>query len=982
MTIGSRRTPPFETVFDVVIAGSGHAAYAAAVSLRRVGRTVLVLATSGDLVWESGRAFHADAGTSDDPGWRDLRDDVARRGAVAGRWMDGAITEVVATHRLVSSGASLLYYVRPIALECENGLLGSVVLATRAGMRRVAGRQWIDATETGELLRLAGAGPGRPGRRTTASLMLQHPDWSRVSRTTTLSSTAWATERVLEVPIPDDAASWRQAVLTALEDLEGAIGAEIAQVTMSHLSVQPVARYAAGPVIEPPLSNVAAAVPGFTGHPVATIADRFMLGVEAAGQLPGRDVCPVRPDELQRPLPSPQPTQVVSADVCVAGTGTGGATAALAAARAGATVVCLEQQGFAGGIGTGGGIHGYWFGVPGGLQQQVDRATRELMKRFRGGPLGDGPFNPWAKMIALERMLQEHGVEVHTDALLFGVERRDDRVTAALVATPGGMYRVQAGAFVDGTGDGDLCALAGAEFRYGREYDGLAHTYSQSAGKLRELHGRPRMDVGNFNAGFCDSTDPEDLTRARIDGIRHYLLDGYDAHSRPTYIAPTLGIRQGRQIITEYVLTLDDQIRGRRFDDGIGYTGSHYDNHATDFEFESDEAVFWVWANRQYFRPIACELSYRTLIPKGLANVWIASRCLGVTQDAHYTSRMQRDVQRIGEAAGFAAAEAVSAGAHALQVSYEDLRKWLEETGAASKAPRYLQTGFGAFDFGGGPVRPATPLVPDASAAATEALAALERGEPGSALWWLYQHEPLVHGDVRRKLAESRRPMTGWLAAGVLAMWGDPAAEPRLIEAVATAEYGFGDDYGWVPPTGLYKTDGFNPLEWNKVVPNWLCAVALLRRCGTDACLPALDALLDRPIHGVNTLTTVAVTLERLVRRGALATDGAPAAVLAMLDRILAARVVGHVDHVERYSGRYSEYAVRGWFDASSPVDDTSDEETLPPTMVNAFIDNRWQLQLAVARTRAALGAPMQEPARPYLSDYRAFVRRAFETVT
>lgn len=617
--------PPFDQLFDVVVVGSGYAGFSAAMTLQKKERSVLLIGSRGDLLWESSRAFLPYAGEHDEATWKALVDAIDLRGGRAGQWLDGAVSEVVATDQLLASRTTVLYYAQPVAVEWGEGGVTSLCVATKSGLHRVAGRQWIDATESGELARLVQPGIAhRPAERTHAYLMLQHPDWPAAGRVPGLLPTAWPTERALGVELRSGDPAWREQILLALDGLEELLGSDISKMSMSHLSIEPVSSYGAGAAVEVSASNVTTAVPGFSRGPTVTLADRFDLGLRAVDALGDREVCHVTPDVLSRPLPRPAPVRTLSADVCVVGSGTGGSVAALAAASAGADVICLEPLPFAGGIGTGGGIHGYGFGVPGGLQQEVDRRTRELMRRWCSGPLGDGPFNPWAKMIALEQMMREYGVDLQAGALLFDVEKRDDRVTAALAATAAGILRVESDTFIEGTGDGDLCAFAGAAFSNGRLHDGLLHAYTQSAGVLRELHGRPRMRIVNFDSGFCDPTDPQDLTRARLAGVRQYLVPSYDNFTRPTYIAPAIGIRQSRQVITEYVLTLDDQIQRRRFNDPVGYTGAFVENHATDYQFGSDEALFWVWANRQWTAPVACELSYRMLLPRGLSNVWIA----------------------------------------------------------------------------------------------------------------------------------------------------------------------------------------------------------------------------------------------------------------------------------------------------------------------------------------------------------------------
>jgi hypothetical protein len=69
-------------------------------------------------------------------------------------------------------------------------------------------------------------------------------------------------------------------------------------------------------------------------------------------------------------------------DVLVAGGGTGGALAALAAARRGCSTLVLKAGTCLGGIGTAGGIHSYYYGIQGGLQDEVDDRTAELAPLF------------------------------------------------------------------------------------------------------------------------------------------------------------------------------------------------------------------------------------------------------------------------------------------------------------------------------------------------------------------------------------------------------------------------------------------------------------------------------------------------------------------------------------------------------------------------------------------------------------------------
>ena len=78
-------------------------------------------------------------------------------------------------------------------------------------------------------------------------------------------------------------------------------------------------------------------------------------------------------------LPVLARTQVV-----VVGGGPAGAMAAIAAGRQGARVTLVEPQPFLGGVATGGAIHYYYWGVNGGLQDELDRRDHDRRAHFGG----------------------------------------------------------------------------------------------------------------------------------------------------------------------------------------------------------------------------------------------------------------------------------------------------------------------------------------------------------------------------------------------------------------------------------------------------------------------------------------------------------------------------------------------------------------------------------------------------------------------
>jgi len=975
----STYSPVFDVVFDVAVLGSGFAGFAAACQLKQQGLKVVLIGPRGDLLWEAGRAFHTEAGDSSHPLWQQMLSNLAEHMEVppatteGATWVDGALAEVWASQHVLAQKLDVLYYAHPVATQTREGCLEAILVATKTGLRRVIARQWIDATEEGQLLSLTDHS-FKATQPTTyqATLFFQRANWDDLPQADQFQLTAWPTQRSLTIALPAadvQAGKWRKHVIASLDDLASQIGDAVGNMSVSHLTIEPIGVYspADASLRKPSLRNVALACPALTSQEIDTLAQRFELGIEAAESLSKLIVHEPPANLIGQPIQTPAPYQTLTAEVGIAGLGTGGVVAALAARKVGASVLAIEPMTFTGGIGTGGGIHSYYYGVAGGLQHLLDQTTREFQIRYNRetgqGLLGDGRFNPWAKMIALEHLLEEYQVSIVYNALLFSVEMQGSKVTAALVATPQGVVRIQASAWVDGTGDGDLCELAGASFVLGREGDGLLHAYSQSSGILDDRTGRPRMGIVNYDAGFCDPTDTLDLTRARLVGISQYWRPlVYANNSRPTYIAPAIGLRQGRQIDTLYTLSLDDHLNYKRFDDAIGFTGCHYDNHATDYEFESDDAFFWVWVVRGWHKAYACDMPYGMIVPKGVDNVWIGSRCFGVSIDAHHSCRMQRDVQRAGEAAGFAAAIGAKHNVAADKLPYELLRPWLTETGALERSQRQYNPDMGYS-------MPFLDASDEALAAKkAEALAALEAGKPDPGIWWLYRHPQHVREDVRQRL-NHENPLVSWLATGLLAMWNDPAAEAQLIQRIESLDYGYVDpNANVVPATGTTPPPKQpEPLTNNRLVPNWLSAVGLLRVCGSAACLPTLQKLVDKPVHGINTLTTLSLTLERLASR----LDASYASQIEdMLTRMAQIRVVGTWDYSQRKAGAYSELAIRGQFD------DPAKAPNVNP-YARAEVDNTWQLHLAIARARKAWNLEPHAQALAYLSDSRALVRRA-----
>ena len=304
-------------------------------------------------------------------------------------------------------------------------------------------------------------------------------------------------------------------------------------------------------------------------------------------------------------------------------------------------------------------------------------------------------------------------------------------------------------------------------------------------------------------------------------GVSQYVRGKFDDRTRLLYLAPMIGLRQSRQIVGEYQLTLADEIAGRRFDDVISFTKAHYDNHHRDYENESDEAALWVWALGSWSRPFGCEVPYRCLIPKGVDRLLLACRALSVTFDAHMELRMQNDMQRIGEAAGVAAALCVKQGLSLRLLHVGALQALLRRSGLLDE--RY---------------RP-QPAIPDAATGAAHLkLPALEAAgtdaEQATQLVWAAAHQAGANLPALVDMLRSSDAHVRFRASAALAWHGREEGLPELLECLESRSR---------QETGELVS-----------VPLWQAAITFLGMARDKRAVPALVDVLQREQSNLDAL--------------------------------------------------------------------------------------------------------------------------------
>ncbi len=192
----------------------------------------------------------------------------------------------------------------------------------------------------------------------------------------------------------------------------------------------------------------------------------------------------------------------------------------------------------------------------------------------------------------------------------------------------------------------------------------------------------PRID-----ADLNDGASAWTLSRAQIDGklaidrllnfCRKYLT-GCE-HSFIASYAPMIGVRETRRIRGEYILTLEDILECKKFEDAICRNHYPVDIHTP----RGKKLVHERTGAFPYFQPDAFhEIPYRSLIPLEVENLLVPGRCASATFEAQSAIRVQQNCHSMGEAAGLAAAWCARDKLGVREVSALELRRALIAQGA------------------------------------------------------------------------------------------------------------------------------------------------------------------------------------------------------------------------------------------------------------------------------------------------------------
>ncbi|PQO36067.1 FAD-dependent oxidoreductase [Bremerella cremea] len=418
------------------------------------------------------------------------------------------------------------------------------------------------------------------------------------------------------------------------------------------------------------------------------------------------------PDQLteaERTIPI-----VDTTDVLVCGGGPAGIATAISAARTGASVRILEAHGCLGGVWTSGMLSYVMDAEKPGLNAELPRRLKEMDAQRQSGPK-NYVYDVESMKVLLEQMCDENKIRVQYHTRIVAVEKdASNRVRGVITESKSGRQAWRAGTVVDTTGDGDVGALAGCAWEFGRDQDcpcqpmslmGIITASPEALQQFDRLKGgqtkdqfREFIQAAGRDPSYAKPTlwymggsvaavmmnheygvqpfDAAAVTEATIRARRELYeiaralrsQGGLWKDCKLVTTAEQIGVRDGRRIKGRYFVTVDDVRLGARHEDAICRSEFSVDIHAATREANKKAAYHNDGVKAKPF-----DIPLRALIAQDVDGLMMAGRCISGDFFAHASYRVTGNAVAMGEAAGVASALAAKQACLPQDVAWKDV---------------------------------------------------------------------------------------------------------------------------------------------------------------------------------------------------------------------------------------------------------------------------------------------------------------------
>jgi hypothetical protein len=289
-------------------------------------------------------------------------------------------------------------------------------------------------------------------------------------------------------------------------------------------------------------------------------------------------------------------------------------------------------------------------------------------------------------------------------------------IIGVIIENKAGRQAILAKRVLDCTGDGDVCALANVPFELGdgkgslQASDMVFRLVNVEKGrKFNPNELAPLMEEG-LKSGLYELTrigghlgsnripgvywanlaripwkvnglDPRHLTDGTIEGRKRvreftrFLVERVPGlkHADIVQTAAKLGLRETRRVMGKYLLTREDILKGKKFEDGIGANAWPIEIHLPG---DMERKMMFLKGNDFHTIP------YSSLLPQKVENLLMAGRFISCTHEAQASIRVMGPASVMGQAIGTAAVLSIKEKKSPKELKVKLVQKELQKAGA------------------------------------------------------------------------------------------------------------------------------------------------------------------------------------------------------------------------------------------------------------------------------------------------------------
>jgi hypothetical protein len=394
-------------------------------------------------------------------------------------------------------------------------------------------------------------------------------------------------------------------------------------------------------------------------------------------------------------------------DVLVVGGGVAGVAAALEASRSGLSTALVEKTILWGGLATSGLVPIY-MPLDDGKGRQVTFGIAEelLHASIEYGP-GDAPpqwmgkggpavgredyeelypgsdlgrryctaFAPMSFVLGLDEVLESSSVDLWLDTLACLPVMEGNRVTGAEVENKSGRIAILAKCVIDGSGEADMAARAGApctergsfpSFLYQYTSLGQARKAVQEKSAAKLVTWKPGGAAGEMDKGYEGTLPMQSGCDGK--GLSAWIMESRRVARRKLAAEQ---VKEGRQNIYPAALPTMHQIRMSRHINGVESIRDEDRNR------RHEHSVGVIADCRK--TDAVWEVPYGCLIPRMVENILAVGRCADAGPYAWQVSRLIQSASMMGQVAGVAAKLAVTENTSPSKLDVKDVQRILEK---------------------------------------------------------------------------------------------------------------------------------------------------------------------------------------------------------------------------------------------------------------------------------------------------------------